>query len=161
MDSAATRPLVAFDVMTSNPISIRANATPRDLARILTEREISGVPVVDETNLVIGVVSKSDLLQWCVRGGLGFGASNLLLSLAEGGDGTRLEAVDLGIVADFMTCKPVTAEAGESLANIARRMAENRVHRVIIVDTRGHLQGIVTSMDLLRVFPDHAHLAAA
>jgi CBS domain-containing protein len=144
---------IVRDIMTPFPIAVRSNATPRELARILTEHEISGVPVIEGDNIVIGVVSKSDLLQWCVRGGLGFGASNLLVSLAEGGNGTRLEAFDLAIVADFMTSTAITAQPCEQVWVIAERMVKHQVHRVIVVDGEGRLQGIVTSMDLLRVFP--------
>ena len=141
------------DVMASEPITIGESATPRELARVLVEHEISGVPVVDSTGQVIGVVSKTDLLQWCVKGGLGFGAANLLGSLADGGIGTRLEAIDLGIVTDFMTGTLVTANGDEPLSDVARRMAEHHVHRLIVIDGSGRLQGVITSLDLLKVFP--------
>jgi predicted transcriptional regulator len=139
--------------MSAQRIAIAPAATPRQLARMLLEHGISGVPVVDDGDHVIGVVSKTDLLQWCVKGGLGFGATNLLAALAEGGNGTRVDAIDLGIVADFMTSDPVTTNPNEPLARAARRMVENRIHRLIVVDEAGRLQGVVTSMDLLRAFP--------
>jgi CBS domain-containing protein len=161
MGQQAEQTLCVKDVMTTRPISVRASATPRELARVLTEHEISGVPVVDERKRVVGVVSKTDLLQWCVKGGLGFGATNLLTSLAEGGAGTRFGPVDLGIVADFMTIKPLTAAPDESLGTIAHRMAEYRVHRLIVTDSEGRLKGIVTSMDLLRAFPPGKALGAS
>jgi CBS domain-containing protein len=142
--------------MASKPITIGESATPRELARVLIERGISGVPVVDGGGRVVGVVSKTDLLQWCVKGGLGFGVANLLSSLADGGIGTRLEAIDLGIVSDFMTATPLTAAEDESLSDVAHRMAEHHVHRLIVVDDASRLQGVVTSMDLLRAFPTAA-----
>jgi CBS domain-containing protein len=141
------------DVMINKPVSVQATATPRELARVLTEHAISGVPVVDGRRRVIGVVSRTDLLQWCVRGGLGFGTNDLLSSLAEGAIGTRIDAIDLGIVADFMTTEPVTAGSDEPLDEVARRMVEHQIHRLIVVDRDGRLQGIITTMDLLRVFP--------
>jgi CBS domain-containing protein len=139
------------DAMIAQPISISPSASPRELARLLLEHNISGVPVVDADGDVVGVASKTDLLQWCVRGGLGFGANDLLMSLADGGK--RLEPVDLGIVADFMTQTALFAEPHEPLIDVARRMAEHQVHRLIVIDEAGSLQGIITSMDLLRVFP--------
>jgi CBS domain-containing protein len=133
------------EMMSTSMIATQPSASPRQLARML-------LPVIDGEGRVIGVVSKTDLLQWCVKGGLGFGAGNLLVSLAESSSGTRLEAVDLGIVSDFMTSKPLTIKPGESLREAARLMAERHVHRLIVVDDNGCLQGIITSMDVLKAY---------
>src|SRR5688572_19622812 len=122
------RTMLVKNVMSAGPIAVASTATPRELARVLIEHEVSGVPVVNRAGEVVGVVSKTDLLQWCVRGGLGFGAADLLASLAESVSGTRLEAIDLGIVADFMSSQPLTIDPEESLSDAAKRMAEHRVH---------------------------------
>jgi CBS domain-containing protein len=137
------------DFMTSDPICVGLSTTPRELARLLTDHAISGVPVVDAQHQVIGVVSRTDLLQWCLRGGLGFGSQNILQSLAEGGTGTRVEAVDLGIVSDFMTTSLITASPDEPVSQVARRMREKHVHRVVVVDAAGRLVGVLTTFDLL------------
>jgi len=52
----------AIDVMTSEVISVDADATVPAVARLLAERGISAVPVVNEANQVIGMVSEGDLL---------------------------------------------------------------------------------------------------
>src|SRR5246127_5026539 len=52
----------AVDVMTSEVISVDENATVSAVARLLAERGISAVPVVDKDNRVIGMVSEGDLL---------------------------------------------------------------------------------------------------
>ena len=52
----------AIDVMTSEVISVDENATVPAVARLLAERGISAVPVVDKDNQVIGMVSEGDLL---------------------------------------------------------------------------------------------------
>jgi len=52
----------AIDVMTSEVISVDENATVAAVARLLAERGISAVPVVDNDNRVIGMVSEGDLL---------------------------------------------------------------------------------------------------
>jgi CBS domain-containing protein len=144
------------NVMTSDPISVEPSVSARELARVLTDNNISGVPVVDVQDRVVGVVSKTDLLQWCVTGGLGFGAENLLPNLSAGRSTRRAETEDLGIVEDFMSGEPILATADEPLESIARRMAEEKVHRIIVVDAHGCLVGIVTSLDLLKVYPKQA-----
>src|SRR5215468_7886135 len=55
-------PMQAIDVMTSEVISVDENATVPAVARLLAERGISAVPVVDKDNQVIGMVSEGDLL---------------------------------------------------------------------------------------------------
>ena len=145
------------DVMTRDPVSVEPSMSARELARVLTDNNISGVPVVDVQDRVVGVVSRTDLLQWCVTGGLGFGADDLLPSLSAKRHVRRVAADDLGIVEDFMSSDPILATANEAVDSVARRMAAEKVHRIIVVDADGCLAGIVTSLDLLKVFPRQAH----
>jgi CBS domain-containing protein len=109
---------------------------------------------VDVQERVIGVVSKTDLLNWCVTGGLGFAATNVFAALADRpARRGRADVEDMGIVEDFMSSEPVLATEGEPVASIAQRMAQEKIHRIIVVDEDGCLTGIVTSLDLLKVFP--------
>src|SRR5271165_5033605 len=52
----------AMDVMTTNVITVAPDASVQDLAALLVNHGISGVPVVDEANNLIGIVSEGDLL---------------------------------------------------------------------------------------------------
>ena len=54
-----------------------------------------------------------------------------------------------------MTPDPLVASPGDSLASVAHRMAERGVHRAIVVDPSGCAIGIVTTLDLLRSFPEN------
>ena len=145
--------LTVQDVMTRDPVSVTADISARELARILADNRISGAPVVDPQDRVVGVVSRTDLLQWCVTGGLGLGADDLLPSLANRRDQVGTPPDDLGIVEDFMTEEPITCSADAPIGLIAKRMAEERVHRVIVLDADGCLEGVITSLDVLKVFP--------
>ena len=143
------------DIMTRDPVRVTADTTAHELARVLEANEISGVPVVDELDRVIGVISKTDLLRRCVEGPVGSRPGTVLESLAEGlGSGGDLDPESLGTVEEFMSTDPVTAFRDETIGAVARRMAEERVHRVIVVDEGQHVLGIVTSLDLLKAFPD-------
>ncbi|MHC5007462.1 MAG: CBS domain-containing protein [Planctomycetota bacterium] len=147
-------PQLVKDVMTADPICIGADTSARELARILESNGISGVPVVDSLHRIIGVASKTDLLRRCVEGPLGSRPGSFFESLAEGlNAGSDMDPEELGAVEDFMTTEPVTGRPDESLGVVAHRMAEENVHRIIVVDQRRHVVGIVTSLDLLREFP--------
>ena len=50
------------DLMTQDVVTVTAGAPLKEVAAMLVERDISGVPVVDETGNVLGVVSESDIL---------------------------------------------------------------------------------------------------
>jgi CBS domain-containing protein len=151
--AAAPGRLTVKDIMTRDPISVEPSLPARELAAVLADNNISGAPVVDVQDRVIGVVSRTDLLQWCVMGGFGLGSGDLLRNLAVGRESRRAETQDLGTVEDFMTSDPILTTADQPVDLIARRMAEERVHRIIVVDDDGCLEGIVTSLDLLKVFP--------
>ena len=147
-------PQLVRDVMTADPICIGADTSARKLARILESNGISGVPVVDSLHRTIGVASKTDLLRRCVEGPLGSRPGTFFESLAEGLDtGTDMDPEELGSVEEFMSTEPVTCQPDEPLGLVAHRMAEENVHRIVVVDKRRHVVGIVTSLDLLREFP--------
>jgi CBS domain-containing protein len=141
--------LTAGSVMTRDPISVEPTTDARELARVLADNDISGVPVIDLQDRVVGVVSKTDLLRWCVTGGLD---EDLLGALGNGPRTEKKVDVDLGVVEDFMSSQPLLATSDEPVTSLARRMVEERVHRIIVVNEDGCLSGIVTSLDLLRAF---------
>ncbi len=137
-------------LMSGDPVRVEASTTARELAVILDENDISGVPVVDAQDRVIGVVSKTDLLHRCVVGPLGTEPASFLTAIADGlQDQPDPEA--LGVVSEFMEGDPVTARPAESVMDVARRMTRDRVHRVVIVDDGNHVLGIVTSMDMVKL----------
>lgn len=161
MSSATLNAIQVSDVMTARPVAVSPTMTIRDLAELLDANEISGVPVVDGQDRVIGVVSKTDLLHQWIRGsevsgggdysGAGsFSGSISFIELLE--DGIRTEEINRSVdktIEEFMSVDPVTALPEESLDVISRRMVNERVHRVIVVDKDLRLLGIVTTLDIL------------
>jgi CBS domain-containing protein len=139
--------------MTREPVVIAPATTIRELARLLEENEISGMPVVDEEGRLVGVVSKTDLMRRCLDEPDDRTAAYLVeFAGAEPEDGAPLGPEELIVVEDFMTSDPVTARPDEPVVAIARRMVDARVHRVVVVDPDRVPIGIVTSLDLLRAW---------
>jgi len=142
------------DVMSRNPICVTGAADARELARLFDENDVSGVPVVDAQDRVVGVVSRTDLLHRCVEGPPGSRPGGAFLeALGESASLGGFDPEELGLVQDFMTDPPVTATPDETVKAVARRMAEERVHRIVVIDERGHAVGIVTTLDIMSVFP--------
>jgi CBS domain-containing protein len=143
------------DIMTERPVCASLGDSLRDVARLLDEYEISGLPVVDDQDRVVGVISRTDLLRRLLEGPTGARRDEDWLDLLTADSTTSIDvdAARLGTVDDLMSIDPVTAKAEETIATVARRMAEERVHRVIVVDEQRRAVGIATTLDMLRVFP--------
>jgi CBS-domain-containing membrane protein len=142
----------ARDVMTSEVVSVLADASTREVAQLLLQKAISAVPVVDEQNTVVGMVSEGDLIG---RGEADREARRdwWLALLAEG------EPLNPEFLAglrtpersarDVMSMPVVTAGEDTGLDEIARLLTSHRIKRVPVVRD-GRLVGIVSRADILR-----------
>lgn len=129
-----------------------------DIHRLFVEEEIHGAPVVNEQDQVVGVVSTLDLLRAIQEQAEDVAGSSTyyqdgLPSL--GVDWTELagdseERVKNLTASDVMTRELVRVSPEASLAEVARTMLKQHVHRVLVV-AQGNLVGVITTYDLLRV----------
>jgi CBS domain-containing protein len=155
MTTRTKTPSIIADVMTSEPICLTPDTTVRELSKVLDLDEISGAPVVDGQGRVVGVVSRTDLLHHCANasGRADRSFFETLSDELEDGSLTEIDVESLGVVEDFMSRDPITVSPQHSIAAVAWRMAEAGVHRVIVTDEQGGVQGIVSALDLLAAFP--------
>lgn len=135
------------DVMTRDPKTVSPEASLKEVAQTLMDGRISGLPVVDESGAVVGVVSEADIV------GKEAGAPHersLIGRLVHGDvDAARLEA---RTVAEAMTSPAITIRENREVAEAARIMTEKEVNRLPVLDDDGRLVGIVTRADLVRAF---------
>lgn len=139
----------AKDVMTTSVVTVAPDTPVAEIARLLVERHISAVPVVDGNDRVLGIVSEGDLMHRPETGGrrrhswwLGFFASSDEMA--------RDYAKACGRRAsDVMTSKVVTVSEDTPIAEIAHLLEEHRIKRVPVM-RGGRLVGIVSRADLLR-----------
>ena len=118
------------------------------LVRLIEENKISAVPIVDQTGVPIGVVSESDLLLKERRGQLESEA-DLLHPRRRHMERAKADGL---VASDLMTSPPITVAADRRLVEAARLMQERNVRRLVVVDERGRICGIVSRSDLLQVF---------
>ncbi len=144
------------DLMTRDPVVVERGSTLGQVAELLDEHEVSGLPVVDDQLRLVGVVSRTDLLRRLLEGPEEARHDELWLDLLTAGSSKKvdIDAARLGFVDDVMSVEPITALADEKLSTVARRMADEKVHRVIVIDGQRRPIGIVTTLDLLAVFPN-------
>jgi CBS domain-containing protein len=137
------------DVMTTDVISVRPETPLKDVAHVLVERRISGVPVVDDDGTVLGVVSEADFV---AREGAEPARQSRFAWLTGGArreeDAQRVAAVTAG---EAMSRPAVTVEPDAPLYVAARKMNVTRFNRLPVVES-GRLVGIITRADVVRAF---------
>lgn len=134
------------DVMTANVAAVGPHATLRQVAELMVERGISGVPVVDENHRVLGVVSESDII---VKAAHQTYPQELLARLF--GRGTDERRMSAETAEEAMTAPPITIAADRPLSEAARLMVQARVKR-LPVEEGGVLIGVLARGDLVRAF---------
>jgi len=137
------------DLMTSVVITARPEMSLKEVATTLAQCGISGVPVVDENDRVVGIVSEGDIL-FKERGPAERKGTRARLRHALGTDAQSKFAAQTASQA--MTAPAKTIEPWRSVSAAAARMLEEGVHRLPVVDDESRLVGIVTRADLVRAF---------
>lgn len=130
--------LVVADVMTLDPIVIAADAPLEDAERLMRERAISGLPVVDPNGRLVGVISRTDVVE--------DGSVPMAILLRKMPSGLR--------VGELMSSPAITVETTDPLIEAARRMRDNRIHRLVAVDDTGRPVGILSASDFVALFAE-------
>jgi CBS domain-containing protein len=136
------------DVMTRDVVSVHRYTPFKDIARTLFDLEISALPVVDDAQLVVGIVCAADLIEKQARNAKAAppGSSEPQTPGPARGwmDGVSAETL--------MTSPVVTVTPEADTATAARLMRRNAVKHLPVVNRAGRLVGIVSEKDLLTVF---------
>jgi len=141
----------ARDIMTRNVIVVEDNASINKLIGIFVENKISCVPVVNNKNKLIGIVTKTDVLSYFMDIDLHISLNENLKDILEYGS----EYGDLEITSDtdvtvgtIMTQNPIIVEENCSIEFLAKTMIEHNIHR-LIVKKDNDIAGIVSTLDIL------------
>ena len=120
--------LKAKDLMTKDVITVSEDMSIVELAKVLYENKISGVPVVDKDKKLVGVVTEKDLI-------------NIIFS----GNVRNTK------VGDIMSRNIIKFTPDTDIDKIALAISEKNVRRVIIVDDKDKVVGIVSRRDIIKM----------
>jgi CBS domain-containing protein len=134
--------------MTKDVVTVQSDTPYKQIAEILTERKISGVPVVDSEAHVLGVVSEADLLAKAEYPE----AERRRRLLDRPGTAQARRRASAGVARDLMSAPAVTIDERTSIVRAAKEMDRHQVKRLPVVDELGRLVGIVSRRDLVKVF---------
>jgi len=119
-NNAPTPELKVREVMTAQVITVKETQTKQQAARLLSQHRISGLPVVNDDNAVVGVVTEFDVISR---------------------EGQK--------VSDIMTRSLISVSPDTDLEEARRILVHERIKRLLVLD-QGHLVGIISRADLVR-----------
>lgn len=149
---------VIESVMNRDVVTINAAGSIHEAIVLMDENRVSTLPVVDNADRCVGILSSSDLvdmtrdvdddvyeLDHADIAGQRYLVEKLIHSMGS-------ESIQ-----SFMSEKVSTAKSNESIVDAAKRMIHDEVHHLPVVDQDMALVGIVSTMDLLAAFVDAAN----
>lgn len=141
------------EIMTPDPVVVKAKSSLNDAIKVLAEQHFSGVPVVDEAGQLVGILSETDLM-WQETGVEPPPYITFLDSVIYLKNPARYEKEihkALGqIVEDVMSDRPVTIKPDQPLRDAAHLMHSRDIRRVVVVDEYQRVVGILTRGDVVR-----------
>lgn len=149
---------VAKDIMSHQPVTLRAEMSCDQAAALLTSNQITGAPVVDTHGSLLGVMTLQDLLkaETSIRYPTCFYTPSWLDEVIGNNPCTAEHGE--GLVSEYFHRDTHTAFPDTPVAVLAEMMLKHHIHRVIIVQ-KDEMKpiGIVTAFDLLKVIVDNNH----
>jgi CBS domain-containing protein len=130
--------LVVADVMTLDPVLIHVDASIEQAASLLSSNSITGLPVIDGTGALVGVISQTDLI-----------------AVMDARVGRLIRTQPSGLcVGELMSSPAATVPLTGSLVDAARSMLDSRVHRLVAIDDAGHPVGVLSAIDFVRLYTE-------
>lgn len=144
-----TKSIRAGDIMSRDVIAVTMTTPLHEVAARMAEASLSGVPVLDEGQKIMGIISEQDFLKH--MGARNGSFMSIVADCLQGSKGCAAINVRKGMAADIMSTPAITIKEDASLAEIATTMSTRGVNRLPVV-AREHdvVVGIVTRGDLVR-----------
>jgi CBS domain-containing protein len=153
----------AADIMTRKLITVPPTMDLQELATVLEQKNISGCPVLDEDGLIVGVVSKTDLIRARAQGddlmdvfyrsAAGITGQDSLVDdeYSPWAETDAYDQADLGglLVADVMNRNVYSIDHATPVQTVAKNMLKQKIHRYLVTKN-GRFVGILSSTDLIR-----------
>ncbi|HSL28405.1 MAG TPA: CBS domain-containing protein [Anaerolineales bacterium] len=140
------------EIMTRDVVTIGVGTTVEEIVRLLTEHRIGGLPVIDDQQRVIGIVTESDL--FLKEKGMPFSAVKVPMLFRRWVEPDRIteiyEDARHHTAADVMTSAVICVNVDDTVGHTAWLMAQRNIKRVPVL-REGKLAGIVTRADILQL----------
>jgi CBS-domain-containing membrane protein len=149
--------LTAADLMSQTLVAVPREMTLRGAARLLSRAHVSGAPVIDHKGQCVGVLTSTDFMHF-VEKNPHDSASDHDRQAPEIHSASQLldpDKLPTDQVSVYMTADPVTAGPATRIADLAGKMIDAHIHRLVVVDEQCRPIGIVSSTDILAAVARH------
>jgi CBS domain-containing protein len=133
-----------LDIMSIDVLTVSPEESLKTAARLMVERGVSGLPVVNAAGKLVGIITEADFLEREADR-----SQRRLLDALMHKPGTVSEAETVG---EVMSTHPVIIYPEASVTEAARVMSHHHVKRLPVVNDEGELQGIISRGDVVTVF---------
>jgi len=144
------------DIMTKKPISLRRTHRLKHALHTMAQHNISGCPVTDSKNNVVGIITKTDILSILDVHGKVHKSRDMLgfvLSAIKSNEFDKLKKPLKNIlekeIHHFMSSNPITINADDDIYKAAKTISNNKIDKLLVTKNR-KLVGIVTKGDIIR-----------
>jgi len=145
------------DLMTRDVAVINCKSDVHELEKLLLEKRVHGLPVVNDEGTLVGVISQTDLLAWHYNSGVDgvafYDTSRLQVDDEDSMAGLRLTDIQTASVEEVMSPLVHCIRADLPIAVAASAMVRKRIHRLVVVDEALRVQGVISALDILRAIP--------
>jgi CBS domain-containing protein len=141
--------LTAADLMSGALVVVPEEMSLKGAAHLLAQASVTGAPVINAAGRCIGVLSATDFVHYLDRGRHGPAACATSPAFCASWQIVEPERLPEDSVCNHMTRDPVMVTATATIGELARKMVDVHIHRVIVVDRAGKPIGIVSSTDVL------------
>jgi CBS domain-containing protein len=149
-----SKSVLARDMMTEEVLFVSRDTPVDEVADLMGERGISGLPVTDDRRRVVGVISEKDFLSR-----MGDAGPKNFMTVVAGclrAKGCIALPIQAKKASDIMNLPAVTVPESLPYSEVADLMAKKGINRVPVTDAEGRLIGIITRTDLIRAFSRNA-----
>lgn len=134
------------DAMTRNVLSLNKFDDISNAVRLLAEKNISGLPVVDRENRVVGIISEADVVSM-----VGSRRAHTFKEILRSIVGHPLPERKMGhLVGDIMTSPAITVTPDTEISEAVRLMDARRIRRLPVVDKDQRLVGLISRSDIVK-----------
>lgn len=142
--------LTARDVMNREVRTVRPEQSIREAARVMIETGLRRLPVVEADQTLVGIVTRTDLLQVVVTSPLmSSQASSATQPLQASGTLEPYDSIQQKPISDYLNQNISVVDEQTSLADIIDALLLSPVKRVVVVDHEQHVRGIISDVDVL------------
>ena len=153
-----TKRRVAAEFMQRDLVTVSPDDTLRDALALMTANHITGLPVMDGHSRCVGLITASDILNYeqdQANNSDESGMADVFDSETERWETVPLSAFALQEfghirVSDVMTRDLIWVDRDAAIEDVVRRMIDEQVHRILVMDVGARLYGVVSAYDFVR-----------